>query len=278
MLKRSLIVALLILFLAGCGVDQYSIEKRFWGLSIKASDIFINPDSSPPRQLERTVGQLNDFIDDHSENNLAIDAELMIVNLYLVKKEYAKARGQVGKILKKYPDKPEVLARALFLRGKSYELESKWGLALKQYDQVTRQYPMTMAGIEAPIYKAVYYKIKFQPEKMVAAYKEAAKHYESLAEEQSDAPEGLVLLQLATECYSQIKDWSKVIDIMNLALERYKGRVRRDAVLLGEALVYYRDLKNEAKARESLGELISEYPQSKMADAARSFLEEINKQ
>jgi len=277
MIKRFLIFALLILFLAGCGADQYSIEKRFWGLSIAASDIFMSPDSSPPKQLERTVGELNDFINDHPENSLSIDADFMIFNLYLVKKEFALARGQVDKIFKKYPYYPEVLARAVFLRGKSYELEDRWNLALEQYNQVIREYPLTMAGVEAPIYIAVYYKVKFQPEKMVEAYKEAARHYESLAEEQSAAPEGLVLLQLTTECYSQIKDWSKVIDTMNLALERYEDKIQRDAVLFGEALVYYRDLKNEAKAREILGELISEYPQSKLVDSAKAFLEEINK-
>jgi uncharacterized protein YqhQ len=42
--------------LAGCGNDQYSIEKQFWYAGKQADAIFANPHATPPNELQRVIG------------------------------------------------------------------------------------------------------------------------------------------------------------------------------------------------------------------------------
>ena len=263
--------------LAGCGSDQYAIERQYWQVQKQAEKIFKNPHASPPKELERVVKLLSNFGQKHPQTNLAIEAEFTIARLYIVKEEYNKARTQLKTLLSKYTKSETVCSEAIFLIGNSYEIEDKWNLALEQYKKIMQEYPTTLRGLDIPIYIAQHYKIKYQPDKMVVAFQEAINHYKALANRYPNSSLSYRTDTLVAQCYIALKDWNNAIGTFNTILETYKGKVSMDGVLMEMALIYSRELKDKVKAKEVLERLIREYPKSRLIKAATTLLKELEK-
>jgi TolA-binding protein len=265
--------------LAGCGNDQYAIERRYWQLQKQAEKIFKNPHASPPQELEKVVKVLNNFSQKYPKNNLAIEAEFNIARLYLVKEEYEKARTQLKSIINKYnqPKLEPIRAEATFLMGNSYEIEDKWNLALEQYRKIMQEYSTTIRGLDIPIYIAQHYKVKYQPDKMIAALQEAVGHYKALAEKYPNSPLAYRAHTLVPVCYIALKEWQNAISALNTVIEKYKDKVTQDGTLMDIALIYRNELKDKMKAKEALEKLLKDYPQSKLIKTATAILKELAK-
>lgn len=274
---RALLVILLSLFLFGCSNDQYAIEKQYYGTIKEAEKIFKNPHASPPNELQRVVAILSDFSRKYPKSNLAVDAEFSIARLYIVKEEYQTARKQLQKIINTYTQSKILCSEALFLVGNSYEIENKWDSALAEYKKIMRDYPATPSGINTPIYIIQHYKIKFQPDKMMEASRDAIKHYNTLSESFPKTPLAYRAQSLIAQCYMVLKDWQGAINTYNSIIDTYKGKIGTDGTLLEIALIYKRELKDEKKAKDTLEQFIKEYPQSKLLNFAKSLLKEVKK-
>ncbi len=265
------------LVLTGCGNDQYAIERQYWSLQRQAEKIFKNPHASPPNELEATVKSLADFAKKHPNSPLSIDAEFDVARLYIAKKEFEQARGELKRILDKYSRSEAICVEALFLMGNTYELQDQWNFALQQYKKIMREYPVTRRGLDIPVYIAQHYKAKYQPDKMVAALQEAVVHYRALAIKFPDTPLALTTSTLVAECFIALKDWQAAVDTFDNIIANYKNKAVMDNILLNMAIIYQRELKNEAKAKETLERLINEYPKSALVKEAGILLKEWSK-
>jgi len=263
--------------IVGCGNDQYAIEKRYWQAQKQAEKIFKNPQGTPPLQLKRVVNRLAQFIQKYPNTNLAIDAEFNIARLYMVKEEYSQARAQLQKIIDEHKKHLAICAEAVFLTGNTYQIQNKWDLALEQYRKIMQLYPVTPKGIDIPVYIAQYYKVKYQPDKMIAAYQEAIAHYKGLADKYRNTPMSYITSMLAGKCYIAIKDWQGAVGTFNSIITQYKGKVDLQEALITSALVYANELKDKVKAKEMLETLIKDYPRSSFLKAAKQLLKELNK-
>jgi TolA-binding protein len=271
-------ILLLCLFvLAGCGADEYAIEKRYWQAQKQAEKIFSNPQASPPRELSAVVRTLNNFIKNYPQNQLSIEAEFNIARLYIIKEEYDKARIQLREIINKYAKSDGIRSEAIFLIGNSYEREDKWNLAIQQYRKVMQDFSTTMRGLDIPIYIAQHYKIKYQPEKMIAAYQEAIGYYKDSAAKYPNSPFAFNAESLVAQCYLALKDWQNAISTSNTIIENYKNKMSMDGVLMSIALIYNNELKDKIKTKETLGRLIKEYPKSNLIKTATALLKELEK-
>ena len=279
MKKRILLLISIALasLLAGCGADEYAIEKRFYQISKQAEKIFKNPHASPPKELERVVNILNRFSQKYPKSNLAIDAEFNIARLYIVKEEYDKARAQLKTIISKYSKSEPICSEAIFLIGNSYQIQDKWELALEQYKKIMQDYPITPTGLDIPIYIAQYYKIKYQPDKMIADFQEAIGHYKALADKYPKSPFAFNCDTLVAQCYVELKDWQDAINSFNSIIEKYKGKVNVDGLFMQVASIYNKELKDKIKAKETLERLIKEYPQSRFIKIAQTLVKELEK-
>ncbi|OGX15216.1 MAG: hypothetical protein A2166_00295 [Omnitrophica WOR_2 bacterium RBG_13_41_10] len=257
--------------------DEYAIEKRYWQAQKQAEKIFNNAKASPPRELVKAVNTLNNFIKRYPQNRLSIEAEFNIARLYIVKEEYDKARQQLKEIINKYVKVDNIRAEAIFLIGNSYEIEDKWNLALQQYKKIMEDFSTTVRGLDIPIYIAQHYKIKYQPEKMIAAYQEAISYYKGLAVKHSNTPFAFNAESLAAQCYLALKEWQNAINTFNAIIEEYKAKMNMDAVLMNIAFIYNNELKDKIKTKETLERLIKEYPKSKLIKTATALLKELEK-
>ncbi|MDD5729699.1 MAG: tetratricopeptide repeat protein [Candidatus Omnitrophica bacterium] len=279
MKKINLILILIFAsgFLCGCSNDQYSIEKRYWQIQRQSEKIFKNPHATPPMELERVVKSYNNFIQKYPNNSLSVQGDFEIARLYIVVEEYEKARTQLRAITNKYKKSDIICAEAVFLAGKSYQLQDRWPQALEQYRKLIQQYPTTIKGLDVPVYIAEYYRVKFQPDKMLDAYKDAEAHYNNLAEKYPNSPLAYIANKLAAQCYVTTKDWDSAISAYSAMLEKYRGKVDMSDVLMDMALIYARELKDQLKSKETLGILLKDYPKSRFTAIAAALLKESGK-
>ena len=262
-------------FLMGCANDQFAIEKKLWRLQKQAGRIFTNPDATPPRELETAVNKFDAFAKKYPQNYLAIEAEFNIARLYMAKKEFNAARDKLNAIVKKHIKSAVVCSEAEFLIGNSYELANNWGLALQQYKKLIQDYAVTPRGLSLPIYIAEQYQTKYQPDKMMEAYQEAITHYRELALKYPDSPLAFNAHSLVAKCYMVIKDWQNAVNSLKAMIEKYKGKVALDEVLMNMAVIYDKQLNDKVKAREALEQLKKEYPQSKLVKTATALLSKL---
>lgn len=259
----------------GCGADQYAIEKQYYKVTKQAEKIFKNPHGSPPGELNKTVETLSKFAAKYPKNALSINARLTIARLYIIKEEYEKARRELEKTINTYSKSETICAEATFLIGNSYEIQNKWDFALAQYKKIMQAYPTTMKGINIPIYIIQHYKIKFQPEKMMEASKEAIGHYTALIEKYPSSALAYRAQSLIAQCYLLLKDWIGAIDTYNTMVETYKNKMNMDGVLMNIAMLYKNQLKDKIKTKETLEKLIQVYPKSKFSSTAKSILQNL---
>lgn len=271
-------IIIISLLLNGCdSKDQYSLEKEFWFTQKQAEIIFKNPHASPPAEVNSVLKTMKQFAKAHPDSGLAVEAEFSIVRVYMVKEQYENARGELTEIKNMFSTSDPVCAEATFLTGNTYQLENKWPQALEEYKKIIRKYPLTGRGITMPIYIAQYYKVKFQPDKMMEAYRDAIDHYNALAHTYTFSPLGVQAYSLVVECYGAMNDWSDVITTYNTILSTYKGRIAADGILLSMAVVYGNQMKDKAKAKEVLKGILKDYPKSRYIKTVKTLLKELEK-
>lgn len=274
-LTRLFILGVFCLPLIGCGGDEYSVERQYWYIKHRAGRIFNNPQASPPKQVEQSVREFRGFAAKHKGTSRAVDAEFNIARIYMATQDYEKARVVLKEVMLGYKDSGLVRSEAMFLIGNSYEMEDKWDLALAEYKKIMQAYPLTARGLDIPVYIALHYRIKHQPDKMLSAYQEAAGHYKALAAKDPDSALALNAYNLAAKCYIEQRQWKEAVDTYNLIIERFKGKANLASVIFNAALIYRNQLNDPAKAKQCLQLLVNDYPKSRLVKPAKEFLKKL---
>lgn len=278
MIKKFFLSAIMLcLFISGCGPDQYTIEREFWFAQKKAEKIFANPHASPPNQLAQAIKTLSEFAAKYPENILAVSADFIISRLYIAKEEYESARMHLRAVLDKYKNSDAISSEITFFIGKSYELQDKWSLALEQYKKIIRDYPVTLRGLDSPVYIAQYYKEKYEPDKMLAAFQEAIKHYRQLSSKYPGTPLAFNALNLAARAHMSIKEWQGAVSTFDEIIENYKDKINVSGQMFDQVMIYSQELKNKAKALEVLQSIITLYPGTKISQQAEKVKKELGK-
>lgn len=277
---RKAIVLLVLVFListfSGCGNDQYAKERKYWYIKREADKIFQNPHAVPVWELEGVIGKLRNFVKENPDTAMALEQEFVIGRLYGIKERYDEAEAEFNKIIDKYADKPNVCAEAMFLIGKVYEVQERWDLALKEYKKIMNEYPITGKGLDMPFYIAKHYEENHEPEKMVAAYKQAIAYFDSLALTHPSTRFGYIVSILKAQCYIELKDWESAIGAYNEIIGKYREReIVLDQPLMSIAMIYYKQLNNPSRAKLTLEKLVKDYPESRFINTAKKILEEI---
>ncbi len=266
-----------IALLAGCGNDQYTVEKQYWHLKQQAKRVLKKGVASTPNELEKVVRLFDVFSGKYRGNSLSIEASFSIARFYIVNREYEKARAQLKKILIANSSSEPVCSEAVFLTGNAYELQGRWSEALGQYKKIMRDYPTTLKGLDVPVYIAQYYKVTGQPDKMAAAFKEAVLHYNSISQQYPGSPMAFITQKLAAQCYIAMKDWQAAVNTYQSIAQQYRGKVDLGDILMDMALIYSKELHDTAKAKDALTLLIKENPKGKFGKAAAGILKKIEK-
>lgn len=275
----GLLVLTILFILAGCaGSDQYSVEKKYWKARQLKDRIVEQPEAYTAKDLEKAVLALKDFNRQYPNERLAIEAELDIATLYMVKNEFEKAREQLREIINNHASSQLICSEALFLIGNSYQVEGKWEEALAEYQKLEQDYPQTARGLDIPIYIAQYYKSSGQAKRMAEAYREAIKYYTQLNQQYPNTQLGFYVSRSAGRCYMELQDWARALEVFQNILENYRGKIDLDDILMNISIIYAHELKDREKAGLALEQLVKDYPNSRFIKPAEFMLKEWKRQ
>ena len=266
----------LCVLLAGCSQDEYSIEREYYRVQRQAGEILGNPEATPPRELAAVVDALNGFLARYPKSNVAVESQFTIARIYIATGEYAQAHEQLKKIMRLPGGSGIIQAEAMFMRGEAYEAQNEWGLALEQYQSLIREHPVTPRGLEVPVYIALHYKRKLQPEKMIEAFREAIGHYTALAEKYPATPLALQCRTTTVRCFLELNESEKAIAVLESSIKEFNGKIPVDELMLTIANIYYTRLKNVPEATAMLDRVIREFPGAASIPQARLLLDKIN--
>jgi TolA-binding protein len=264
--------------LAGCGQDQYAIEREYYSIQKQAAAVMTNPDATPPAELQIVITALERFAAKYPQAAVAVDAKFSIAKVYTAKKYYSKAQDELKQIGKDFIKSEPVCAEALFMRGAVYEDEGDWPSALAQYEFLIQVYPKSLRGIEAPMRIALWYKNKFQMDNMMQAWRQAITHYKALSKQYPVTPMDFQLRLLIARSYAELQEWENAAQTLETARADFKDKARIDAILLNLASIYHTQLKDVAKARTVLEQVIKDYPTTRSSDMAKGMLVQLNKE
>ncbi len=272
-MKRSLLVLVFAgLLISGCANDQYNVEREYWKINKQAMDIFINPVATPEIERNRVIGLLSKFAGAHPKSMLAVRAEFTVGRIYLVSNMFDKARAQFNSIAAKYPKSTTIVTEAMFLTGGAYQAEKKSGSAVEQFRAIFGKYPLSPRGFQMPIYIAQYYASIHEPVKMQEAFRSAIDQYQNLAQKDMKSAVALRSYMLIADCYAGLKDWNQAITALETIIANFKDKAPMDGVLMNIAVIYQRELKDNASAKAVFARLVKDYPKSRYAKAAAEFM------
>jgi len=149
---------------------------------------------------------------------------------------------------------------------------------LEQYKKIIREYPTSVKALDIPIFIAQYYKVKYQPEKMLAAYQDAIGQYKTLIEAYPNSLLAFNAYLLVSQCYIALKDWQMAVKTFETVIEKFNGKAKMDGAMFEMALIYAKQLKDKGKAKEILTRLNKEYPKSRYSKVSMLFIKELDKQ
>ena len=228
------------------------------------------------RDPEKSIKHYEDFIQQYPDSKLVKQVKFQIGRLYLDKGDIEEARQVFSQIIKDYPKEAELCASARAMLANCYEREGNGALAIKEYQQIRRDYFKTKLALAAPFFIArCYLNIIADKDKAVDAFAEAIAKYKKIIEEEQDVPLIMEAGRFMSLCYIQQQQWNEAIDTLYSLATKYPDDSRAQLFLLDIATIYQRELAEPDKAMQIYEQLIDRYPSSRIATFAKMQLDAV---
>lgn len=203
---------------------EYAAEQLIWKANQKYFKLVKDPTAVPDKNFVDLDYAYEEIIRRFPNSPLSRKASLTIARIYLVKKDYKIAQEKAKKVLASYPQEQEISAEAMSIIGKSYELQSEWGNAVKIYGEISSKYPLTETGMTIPLYIALYYQTLNSSSNAQLYYQKAIHHYRELAQKYPHSEIGFKSLRLLSNCYFEEKMWLEGINTLGEILTDYSTK------------------------------------------------------
>ena len=200
---------------------DYVAEKMIWKVNQGLYNASLAPEAVPDNVYEQIASQYQQIIRDFPGSNLVPLAYIFLGRVYILKKDYGTARTELTHVLKKYPANEAICAEAVSVIGNSYELEGNWPEALKIYEKIKVDYPLTDLGLNAPLYIANYYVQNGHSVNAQNAFNDAIVYYTEISSKHPNSEIEYKSLQLLSNCYLMQKRWDEAVKVMGDILLKY---------------------------------------------------------
>ncbi len=199
----------------------HDAEKELWNIAQEFNKIAADPEATPDNAYDALEERYEQFIKKYSKAEIAPQAYLTYARLKVLRKDYTEAKRLYEELIAKYPDNKAASLDALLEIGKIQTIEKDDLGVLDTYQRVIRDYPTTEIGLRTPLLVAQYYLDRKQNNLVEKSFKEAAAHYEKLAEKEKGKPSGFYALQYLTVCYIAQQNWDKALETYEASLLGY---------------------------------------------------------
>lgn len=273
--RRLRRAALGLLLLAGAGCSSsYTGEWLFWRAQQANAPILKQPNQATPQQYARAIAAFEHVVRRVPGTVWAARAQMAIASLCAMQQQYKAARTAYELVLRNHGQEKELCLAALAAIAKTYEVENDWDGAVKAYRELSDLFPLSRMGMEAPLYVALVYERRQQPEEARQAYERAARVYSKLAVQ---APSERLEIQLKgylALSYQRLQKWAEAIRILEGLLDVPEG-VNRPLVLLTLGTLYELKLSDRERAQTAYEQLLTEFPEHPFGKSAKLKLEHL---
>ncbi|MCK5161978.1 MAG: tetratricopeptide repeat protein [Candidatus Aureabacteria bacterium] len=260
-----------VLLITGCGGGEYEAEKLLWQANKSFAKLKENIETAAPKDYEEVILAFRKLVFKFPKWKYSPRAQLTIGQLYALQNNMSKAKGELTKVLKEFPQDANTCASALFAIGKIYEDENKWNKALENYKKMVSDYPETYAAYQVPLYIAQYYKSKNMNEKAEGAYKEAIEGYEKVIKEHPDTFASLTAQKFIIAALVEQKKWSKAAEYLQARANAYAGTPLAVESLCKIAVIYQEELPSVRQSETAYKKAVEEY--GKIQEESRKYIE-----
>ena len=224
-MKKSIILlpaVLLAIFVIFSVIDRsdYVIEKRIWKIeqqvALKAQYGILSNEES-----ENLAAMYRGLIRQYPGSGLLPQIYLHIGQVYVVNKDFEKARINYSEVLKQLPQQKDLCSIALLKIGLTYEQEKKDALAFKTYQQIIDNYPSTEVGLNMPLYMAGYYRRLNKDAETKKAFQEAESFYQKAVLDNPGSSKGFNSLRFLAVTYLVQKKWDNAVKTFEKTLLDY---------------------------------------------------------
>jgi tetratricopeptide (TPR) repeat protein len=198
-------------------------------------------------------------INSSPDSSFKAEAQMKIGMIYLQKKDYPRAKQELSRVQKLYPEAGRFIATSQYLIAQIYENTAEWERALNEYNWLMVNYPLTQEGLEAPLKIAGYY---LRENKTLASesFEKGIEHYDQLLNKYKDKPFTVLIEGQKARLYILQKEWDKAISILLKIAEKNPGTEIGLNSLLNLVRIYKLELKDERKYKEILARIETDYP------------------
>lgn len=163
--------------------------------------------------------------------------------------KFAEAR-KITKDLENIPQASAgTLSESTYLAALCYEKEGSWERALNQFDLVQATFPGSDKAFEAGLYVANYYENKGQHKLATQSFNEAADYISRFINPTTSNPLlASRALGYLVKCYTEMKDYPKAVETLNLLHNRYPQLPEGKFAPLRLADLYENILRDNKKA------------------------------
>ncbi len=201
----------------------YAAERFLWPAEVSAREIVGNPELTPPGTLRQTSERLEKTIARYPESSSAARAQLLIGEIYLARKDYAKAHEELQRVSDSYPTKSRMVIDAYKAIAHTYQDQGQWEQAIKTYSDLLSKYPLDsrVLGVPLQLMKLVEQQA---PHKKDEVMQEMVRHYRRVAEELPPSATALTAQQLLARLFYREGLWNEAIQEFESLAMRYPYR------------------------------------------------------
>jgi len=271
----SVILAVILLGLMGCESPSFKAERKMYKAHKLAEKIFRNPKSTPPKQFEEAVEAYRKIAAQYPGSVLEVQAEFSIGHLYLVRGAFEEARAQYKKLTLDCDKKGNLCAEAHFAIGNTYELEQSWPAAEAEYKFIMNTFPFSAKSLDLPLYIIRHYRReKATPQTIDTAVDQAVAYYTNLKADSEQEKGDFILQGLVSRSFMEGERWLDALDSLD-KLTRDFPDFNPEQALWVKALIYANKLGDREKAKEELKKIVSDYPDSALAQKATIVIDKM---
>ena len=269
---RVCVILLLALNGGGCS-ERYAMERLFWQAERAAKTVIQHAGAVSSYEFDRAVALFEKVIKQAgADSDFAFNAQLRIAQMYGARKEFDKARALQDAAINSRPGRQDLIAKALFQKGLTYETEGDWASAVAVYKQILDSYPDTQEAASIPLYIARYYAHRGDSVAAEQAYRASVQYFQRIAEKRPNTKESLLAENMVIRTYIEMEEWQSAVMFIEQLETKY--RLGPDTLfILGK--IYDDRLKDTVKARATYERIIATWPDSRVAASAKQRLGEL---
>jgi len=200
---------------------EYVAEKTIWKINRDFEGMAKDPKTTPDAAFDRIIHRYRKFIQKFPNSRLTSSADISAGSVYMFKKDYSKAREELEKVIKKYPDNPKVVVKSMEIILRSYGKEEDGEGVLKTYDRILKDYPATSLGLKIPLLISQFYKNRNNLGKSEEALVNGIQHFEQLGKKYSDTVIEHHILESMSTCYLGLKKWKEAVNTLGALLIKF---------------------------------------------------------